>query len=195
MPASGPAQLQVHAVVAALILRAYELEHGAAGILDGETISVQYKRHVYVMDATFVAGDLRNLDTNRELATMTDLFLLDVKVLSGTLEPSPVIAVSAVAGSPTSTAAFAGDKRSRVKPGGAGGRRVITLDDGVTWLLPWGVYYLNHKVRSGAVYRMLRMQTVLGTLSCQVDGKSLSKPIQVMHLRPEITKGTVLALR
>ncbi|CAM9505088.1 unnamed protein product [Pylaiella littoralis] len=88
LPVDEPARYQVHRVLAALVLRAFDQENSVSDILDETDVTVQIRRHGYVLESTYVAGDLRMTDQN-EVTMMTELFLNDPKVMSGELEPAP----------------------------------------------------------------------------------------------------------
>lgn len=82
----GDKRNQVHKVVAALILHAFDLEHPESDILDEAVVSIQIARHGYVKDTAYVAGDLRTVNRHNEMTIMTERFLQDPTVMSGTLE-------------------------------------------------------------------------------------------------------------
>lgn len=82
----GDERNQVHKVVAALILRSFDLEHPESDILDEAVVSIRIARHGYVKETAYVAGDLRTINRHTELTIMTERFLQDPTVMSGTLE-------------------------------------------------------------------------------------------------------------
>lgn len=201
-PTSGAAQLQVHKVAAAYIMRAFDLEHPNSGILDADEVAVGYKRHVYRMESTFVAGELREIDRNAELTIMAHRLFHDPRVMSGTLEPAPVPSgpdTNGILETPSEARKLLGAgvieaKKSRTKASSVGGR-VVKVDDGTSWKLPWGIYHVVHAGNKGGPLGVLRMLISLYKGTCLVNGMPVAKRVAVRVERSDINKRTVLALR
>ncbi|CAM9583843.1 unnamed protein product [Laminaria digitata] len=198
MPFSGPNQFQVHQVIASLILRAFDLEHPGSGILDTDTVSTRYMRHVYMRQSSFLAGDLRQLDPFAELSRMVTKFLADPAITSGDLDRAPTAPPASACLETAATARgllIAADVAPRKSTNKAEGRRAVRDEDGSSWALPWGIYLWDPR-RGRATDRLkLRMLVLLSKGSCQVNGKAIGRSVRVRQERAEVSKRSVLALR
>lgn len=198
MPLSGPDQVHVHKVVASLILRAFDLEHPGAGILEADTVSVRYKRHVHWRQSSFLAGDLRQVNPTAELSSIFVSSLADPAVVSGDLDLTPTAPPASTWLEPSAIArdlldaGVVAPRRDRIE---TVGRRVLRCEDETSWVLPWGIYLVDPRRGEHTDRLKLRMRIILSSGSCQVNGKALGKSVTVRQERAEVSKRSVLALR
>ena len=87
-PTDGPARDQIHKTFAAIILRVFDKEYPESDVRDDTVVNLRVKRHGFVKESSFVAGDLRTENKNA-LIIMAQRFLNDPVVMGGELEPAP----------------------------------------------------------------------------------------------------------
>ncbi|CAM9125939.1 unnamed protein product [Ectocarpus fasciculatus] len=199
MPMSGPAIATVHKIIAASIMQAFDLEHPDSGILDTGEVAVRFKRHVYVKESSFQAGELRQLNISSELSRLAASLWQNESVTSGVLELTPCTLEPSTSRVETAAMARKLLGSSVAKPNKTGngvGPRIATCDDGTSWVLPAFVYFsCDRKYRSGEHQAlMLRVRLKKGT--CQVNGRTIfGQGVFIQHLGEHINKQTILALR
>ncbi|CAM9504799.1 unnamed protein product [Pylaiella littoralis] len=191
MPVSGPSQNKMNIIAAARIMERFDLEHPDSGILDTDVVTVSSKRHIYVRKSTFLASELRQLDTRVELTSLMASLLQDTAVISTTLDPAPVRTTYESAA--TARALLdAGVVKKKRTPLRSKGPRIVTCDDGTSWLLPTGVCFIE-RVKGQLTYKYLLLGVHVGL--CQVNGRYVRQDVKIMHARASINKRTILALR
>lgn len=195
MPKSGPSQSKVHKIHAAWVMRAFDLEHLDSGILDTDMVLVRYTRRAYIMESSFLAGELRQCDRANEIGLLATALSKNTSVTSGTLEPVPE--ACDVEGPATARdllhPGVVRAKRTRVLPVGP---RTITCDDGSSWLPPATITCTERKFVQGAC-RRLKVFIELAKGSCQVNGRTIRRSITMQSQSPDITisKRNILAMR
>lgn len=202
-PMDEPTRNQVHRAVAALIMRAFDRENPGSDVEDETMVTMRTERHGYVKKTPYIAGDLRAANLN-ELAIMTDRFLSDPAVMSGTLEPGPdivpyrastnaaaprrkakkakgkdgacaVAAPSAAVVTDLSGAAAVGKKRGRSKAEGCG---LASREDGGSLPCLWGIH-LESQDAGGVTTVRLKMK--LGVVSVNGEECVSRKKIKIVR--------------
>eukprot|EP00752_Nemacystus_decipiens_P012369 g10964.t1 len=188
---SGPSQSKIHKIHAAYVMQAFDVEHPNASILDTDVVLVRHKRRAYVMESSFLAGDLRQCDRLKEFNLLASALSRNTPVMSGALEPAPEVCE-------VENAATARDlldpgvmraKRARVV---SIGPRTVTCDDGTCWKLPAGVYCLERNFHRRLVFRVFMTKG-----SCEVNGRTIRRTVKVSYQSSDVavSKRNILALR
>ena len=200
-PMDEPARHHVRKEVAAVVMRAFDRENPESNVQNETVVTVRIDRHGYVKEAPYIAGDLRAANRN-ELTIMTQRFLSDPVVMSGTLEAGPDLGPSrasdvaaprreakkakdnggecAAASSVTVTtnlsrANVGGKKRGRSK---AEGCRVQTREEGDLLPWPWGIH-LESEEAAGATTMRLKMK--LGVVSVNGEECVSRKKVKIVR--------------
>ncbi|CBJ26966.1 expressed unknown protein [Ectocarpus siliculosus] len=200
MPMSGPAQATVHKIIAASIMQMFDLEHPDFGILDTDEVAVSFKRHVYVKESSFQAGELRQVNRTSELNLLATSLRQNGSVTSGVLELAPSSLESSISSVETAAMARKLLGSSVAKPNrtdiGVKGPRTVTCDDGTSWLLPPHISFCRESTFLSGNHQPLMLKILLKKGSCQVNGRTIvRRDVSVRHLCEHINKQTVLALR
>lgn len=200
-PMDEPARHHVCKEVAAVVMRAFDRENPESNIQDETVVTVRIDRHGYIKETPYIAGDLRAANLN-ELTIMTQRFLSDPVVMSGTLEAGPDLgpyrasdvaaprpeakkakgkrgectAASSVAVTTNlSRANVGGKKRARSK---AEGCRVETGEDGE--LLPW-LWGIHLESEEAAEATTMRLKMKLGVVSVNGEECVSRKKIKIVR--------------
>lgn len=192
MPISGPARATVHKIIAGSIMQTFDLEHPDFGILDTDEVAVSFKRHVYVKESSFQAGELRQLDEKTELSLLAASLWQDESVTSGVLELAPSRVEPSTSSVETAAMARKLLVSSVAKPNSTNtdlkGPRTATCEDGTSWLLPAYVYFIRKN--------MLLLTIRLDKGTCQVNDRTIvRRDVVVRHRGEHVNKQTILALR
>ncbi|CAM9125862.1 unnamed protein product [Ectocarpus fasciculatus] len=200
MPMSGTAHATVHKIIAASIMQAFDLEYPDSGILDTDEVAVSFKRHLYVKESSFQAGELRQLNRICELSILAASLWQNGSVTSGVLELAPSTLEPSASSVKTAAMVRKLLGASVVKPNrtdtGVKGPRTVACDDGTSWLLPAHVYfYPDSKYWSGK-HQALMLKILLKRGTCQVNDRTIvRRDVNVQHLSEHVNKQTTLALR
>ncbi|CAN0526745.1 unnamed protein product, partial [Ectocarpus sp. 12 AP-2014] len=178
----------------------FDLEHPDFGILDTDEVAVSFKRHVYVKESSFQAGELRQVNRTSELNLLATSLRQNGSVTSGVLDlaPSPLEpSISSV-----ETAAMArkllGSRLAKPNRTSVGVKRprTVTCDDGTSWLLPPHISFCRESKFLSGNHQPLMLKILLKKGSCEVNGRTIvRRDVSVRHLCEHINKQTVLALR
>ncbi|CAN0117686.1 unnamed protein product [Ectocarpus fasciculatus] len=201
MPMSGPALATVHKIIAASIMQAFDLEYPDSGILDTGEVAVSFKRHLFVKESSFQAGELRQLNISSELSLLAASLWQDGSVTSGVLElaPSPLEPSTSSVETAAMASKLLGSSVAKPSKTGKGleGPRTVTCDDGTSWVLPAFVYFPRvSRVRNHLPGNALQLRVKLRKGTCQVNDRTIvRRVVEVQHLSEPVNKQTILALR